>query len=55
VLTTVLVLGGVAVAALLLIPKSRSTLVGGVFKRDRRGRMTFVLTPATRKKRRRRR
>lgn len=53
-MTTVLVcLGIAAVLVLLLTPKTRKTLVGGIFVRDRKGRMTIVLTPTVRKKKRR--
>jgi len=45
-----------AVAGLLvaLFGKPAKTLVGGVLQRDRKGRMTLVLTPARRPKKGRR-
>lgn len=49
------VLIGVALLVLLIaVTKPGKTLVGGLFMRDRKGRIVLVLTP-TRKKRRRRR
>jgi hypothetical protein len=47
-----LVLAALVVAA---FTKPGKTLVGGIFQRDRRGRMTLVLTPTSKPKKRRRR
>ncbi|HEY9354633.1 MAG TPA: hypothetical protein VIP28_15330 [Nocardioides sp.] len=53
-MTTVLVcLGLAALLVVLLTPRTRKTLVGGIFVRDRKGRMTIVLTPTVKKRRRR--
>jgi hypothetical protein len=45
------------VAALVVAAMSKpgKTLVGGIFQRDRKGRMTLVLTPTPKPKKRRRR
>ncbi|WP_214365613.1 hypothetical protein [Pseudonocardia sp. H11422] len=55
--TTAAVVLSLAVAALLVaaFSKPTKTLVGGIFQRDRKGRMTLVLTPTSKPKRRRRR
>jgi hypothetical protein len=54
--TAALVLA-LVVAALLVAAMSKpgKTLVGGIFQRDRKGRMTLVLTPTPKPKHRRRR
>jgi hypothetical protein len=51
-LVLALVVAGLVVAAM---SKPGKTLVGGIFQRDRKGRMTLVLTPTPKPKRRRRR
>ncbi|WP_379587860.1 hypothetical protein [Pseudonocardia hispaniensis] len=43
----------VAVLLVAAFGKPTKTLVGGIFQRDKRGRMTLVLTPVPRKKRKR--
>lgn len=51
------VAGAVAIAALLILAFSAPAkqLVGGIFQRDRKGRLVLVLTPVPKPKRRRRR
>ena len=41
---------GVAALIMALLSKPVKTLVGGIFIKDKKGRMTLVLTPAKRKK-----
>lgn len=43
-----------AVLILLAVSKPTRTLVGGIFERDRKGRLVLVLTPVPRPKKRRR-
>jgi hypothetical protein len=50
-LVLALVVAGLVVAAM----SKPKTLVGGIFQRDRKGRMTLVLTPTPKPKKRRRR
>lgn len=55
--TTAALVLSLVLAALLMAAMSKpgKTLVGGIFQRDRKGRMTLVLTPTRKPKRRRRR
>jgi hypothetical protein len=41
----------VALLVLLAVAKPTKTLVGGIFQRDRKGRLVLVLTPVRRKRR----
>lgn len=51
------VLGAVVIASLLILAfrKPARQLVGGIFQRDRKGRLVLVLTPTPRPRRKRRR
>lgn len=53
--TAALVLAG-AIAVLLgaLLAKPAKTLVGAIFQKDKKGRMTLVLTPVPKSKKRKR-
>lgn len=44
----------IAVLVVLALAKPTKTLVGGIFTKDRKGRLVLVLTPAKRKKRKKR-
>lgn len=52
--TTAALVLSVVVAALIVaaLAKPTKTLVGGIFQRDRKGRLTLVLTPVPRAKKR---
>lgn len=50
-MTTVILCLIVAALVVGAFTKPGKTLVGGIFQRDRKGRMTLVLTPAKKRKR----
>lgn len=45
----------VAVLVVALLAKPTKTLVGGIFQKDKKGRMTLVLTPVPKSKKRKKR